>query len=89
LSCTYVLNCNRGTNKPSDDDDDDDDDFKAPNSKMFIDRGHRPLLDPSPMGRWKPFPILYPHSAPTALNLLLSTLALPLDPPLTVLVGWA
>ena len=26
LSCTYVLDCNRGTNKPSDDDDDDDDD---------------------------------------------------------------
>ena len=22
-SCTYVLDCNRGTNKPSDDDDDD------------------------------------------------------------------
>jgi len=26
LSCTYVLDCNRGTNKPSDDDDDNDDD---------------------------------------------------------------
>jgi len=24
LSCTYVLNCNRGNNKPSYDDDDDD-----------------------------------------------------------------
>ena len=23
LSCTYVLDCNRGTNKPTDDDDDD------------------------------------------------------------------
>jgi len=26
LSWTYVLDCNRGTNKPSNDDDDDDDD---------------------------------------------------------------
>jgi len=26
LSCTYVLNCNRGNNKHSYDDDDDDDD---------------------------------------------------------------
>jgi len=25
LSCTYVLDCNRGNNKPSDDDNDDDD----------------------------------------------------------------
>ena len=28
LSCTYVLDCNRGTNKPSDDDDDDDDEWR-------------------------------------------------------------
>jgi len=26
--CTYVLDCNRGTNKPSDDDDDDDDEWR-------------------------------------------------------------
>ena len=26
MSCIYVLNCNRGNNKPSYDDDDDDDD---------------------------------------------------------------
>ena len=36
LSCTYVLDCNRGNNEPSDDDDDDDDGFEARAGRITV-----------------------------------------------------
>jgi len=36
LSCTYVLNCNRGNNKHSYDDDDDDDHSNWYHSKVWV-----------------------------------------------------